>query len=350
MPDRFLAEDLIDFGAKLFHAAGMPEDRARIVGKLLVEGDLIGQTTHGLAQAPGYLAQLAAGLMPKDGEPEVINDRGAAITWDGKYLSGVWLVWKAIQTAAERVKTYGTVSISIRRSHHIACLSAFLPLATEQGLMMILACSDPANDGVAPYGSYQPLYTPDPIAIGYPTDGDPVLIDISASTTTLGMAQRLAANGEKFDGDWLIDNQGNATNDPKVLQDTPPGALLPLGGMDRGHKGFGLGLFVEALTSGLGGFGRADAPSQWGASVFLQLIDPEAFGGGAAFTRETGWLANAARGAAVAEGKPPVRLPGDGALARKRAALKDGVELHPSIMPQLAEWAEKTNTALPKAL
>ena len=79
-------------------------------------------------------------------------------------------------------------------------------------------------------------------------------------------------------GKWLVDNRGEATDDPAALKASPPGAILPLGGLDRGHKGFGLGLMVEALTAGLGGYGRADKPTSWGASVFLQMIDPEAFG------------------------------------------------------------------------
>ena len=216
MSQRYAADELIRFAADLFDNAGMPRDRAEIVAKLLVEGDLIGQTTHGLAQAPGYLGQLLDGRMPADGEPDVLKDRGAALTWDGKYLSGVWLVWRAIQEASQRIKTYGTASINIRRSHHIACLAAFLPLATEQGYMLVLACSDPANRAVAPYGSYQPLYTPDPIAIGYPTDGDPVLIDISASITTLAASclatSCLATNS--------LGSSGKAPRPPPLQQPT----------------------------------------------------------------------------------------------------------------------------------
>ncbi len=348
--ERYDAEGLRRFGGDLFTAAGMPGHRARVVADLLVEGDLIGQTTHGMAQAPGYLGALADGSMPKDGEPEVINDTGGTIVWDGRYLSGVWLVWHGMQTAFERIAQHGTVTLAIRRSHHIACLSAFLPHATERGYMMILASSDPANDGVAPHGSYQPVFTPDPIAVGYPTDGDPVLIDISTSTTTLGMAHRLMETGGKFPGDWLIGPDGEASDDPTVLRGDPPGALLPLGGLDRGHKGFGLALMVEALTSALAGHGRADGADTWGASVFMQMIDPAAFGGGDAFRRESGWLANACRAAQVAPGRPPVRLPGEGALARKRKALAEGVELYPTILPALAPWAEKLGVEPPKPI
>ena len=41
-----------------------------------------------------------------------------------------------------------------------------------------------------------------------------------------------------------------------------------MGGLDSGHKGYGLSLTVEALTGGLAGFGRADPKQGWGATVF----------------------------------------------------------------------------------
>ena len=350
MIDRYDASALIGFGAGLFAAAGMPGERAQLVSELLVEGDLMGHDTHGLAQAPAYLGALERGDMKPDGEPAVIADRGATLTWDGAYLSGVWLTARAIDVGLARVADHGTVSIAIRRSHHIACLAAFLPRATGRGCMVIVASSDPSEKGVAPYGAVAQLFTPDPIAIGIPTDGEPVLIDISASATTLGLAGRLAAKGEHLPHPWLIDHAGRPSDDPAVLQADPPGSILPLGGLDRGHKGFGLALMVEALTSGLAGHGRKDAPDRWGASVFVQVIDPEAFGGRAAFTAETGWLARDCRAAEVAPGRPPVRLPGDGALARKRQALAEGVALYPEIMPALAPWADKLGVARPPPL
>ena len=139
-------------------------------------------------------------------------------------------------------------------------------------------------------------------------------------------------------------------DDPAVLEADPPGALLPLGGLDRGHKGFALGLMVEALTSGLGGFGRANGPSNWGAAVYLQVIDPEALGGLEAFTFQTGWLADRCRAAAVPDGQAPVRLPGDGALARKRQAVAKGVLLYPTIMADLALWADRLGVVPPAPL
>lgn len=344
---RFDRAALEDFGAAVFRAAGLGGEAAEVTSRLLVEADAMGHDTHGLAQAPVYLQALADGFMIADSAPDVIRDKGAVLTWDGRYQPGLWLTWLAIQAAMERAETYGMASVAIRRSHHIGCLAAFLPLMTERGFMGLLYSSDPAIKAVAPFGSVEQVYTPNPIACGIPTGGDPILIDISASGTTIGLSMRAIAAGQPLGGEWLVDGQGNASNDPAVLQTDPPGALLPLGGADRGHKGFGLGLMVEALTSGLGGFGRLQGPTHQGASVFLQVMDPDAFGGGDAFRAEMQHLADACRNATVPPGKPAVRLPGERGLALKRQAAADGVPLHPTIIPALTPWAERYGVTLP---
>jgi LDH2 family malate/lactate/ureidoglycolate dehydrogenase len=75
--------------------------------------------------------------------------------------------------------------------------------------------------------------------------------------------------------------------------------------------------------------------------VFLQLIDPDAFAGIDAFKAETGFLAQACRSSRPRAGVAAVRMPGDSAHSRRRAQLEDGVELYPSIMPDLMAWADR---------
>ncbi len=346
----YAAADLVAFVRNLFAASGLGPDRAETVGRILVEADLMGHTTHGLALAAPYLAAIANGGMAVDGEPETIADRGAVVTWDGRRLPGVWLTAKAVDLGIERARRHGSATVVVRRSHHIACLAAYLPEATARGCMAIIASSDPSECSVAPFGGRRAVFTPDPIAIGIPTDGDPILIDVSASITTNGMTARLKSQGARYPGEWALDSEGRPTDDPAKVLTEPPGTILPIGGVGYGHKGYGLALMIEALTQGLGGYGRADGEPGWGASVFVQLFDPEAFGGSSAFTRQTGWIAEACRETPPVPGGEPVRLPGERALARRRAALASGLALHPGIMAALLPQAERLGIKPPVPL
>ena len=201
------APALVAFAARLFGSAGLDDDKAGTVARVLVEGDLLGHTTHGLALAAPYLRALLDGSMTKAGEPAVIADRGGALCWDGRRLPGPWLVVKAIDQALARVAEHGVAAVAIRESHHIACLAAYLERATATGRMILLTCSDPSEASVAPFGGLQALFTPDPIAFGIPTDGDPILVDMSASITTNGMTARLRNAGQPFPGPWANDRE-----------------------------------------------------------------------------------------------------------------------------------------------
>jgi len=334
-------EELTVFSGKLLAAAGLPVSRAKVVARILVEGDLMGHTTHGLQLLGPYLKGIESNGLSLDGEPDVISSRPVAEVWDGKHLPGPWLVDRGFETAAAMALEFGTGTVVIRRCHHIACLAAYLRPIVERNLLGLLICSDPANRTVAPHGGITPVYSPNPIAAGFPTDGDPVILDISMSSTTVGLCMRSKNADKKLPYPWVKDQKGKVIDDPSVVFANPPGSILPLGGTDCGHKGYALGLLVEALTSGLGAYGRADGAEDWGASVFVQVQDPEAFGGVKGMKRETGWLSDACRKSKVVPGQESVRLPGEAGLARRRQALVDGVVLYPGIMDTLNEWADK---------
>ncbi len=344
---RYAFDDLVEFARALLQRAGLGEAIATDVADVLAEGDLLGHDTHGLHLLAGYLAEIEKGGMARGGEPRVIAERPAVATWDGERLPGPHLVRRAIDWARPRAQLHGAATVVIRRSHHIACLAAYLERVARSGLVMMLASSDPAVASVAPFGGTQAVFTPDPLAVAFPTSGDPVMIDISASITTNGMSARLKNAGRRGSHPWWLDALGQPTDDPAVLFAQPPGTILPLGGLDAGHKGYGLALTIEALTGGLAGHGRADLHEGWGATVWLQLYDPDAFGGIGAFNSQTDWIADACRKSAPRLPGHPVRLPGERGLARKREQLAAGVALHPGILPALATWAGKLGVAMP---
>ncbi|CAA9417958.1 MAG: Malate dehydrogenase [uncultured Ramlibacter sp.] len=348
MTQRHSATALTQFARQLLLAAGMPPDKAEAVATILVEGDLMGHTTHGLQLLSPYLREIEAGTMRVDGGPEVVADVPAALTWDGRRLPGPWLVLQAMDAATQRAAKCGTGTVVIRRSHHIASLASYHERAAQRGVVLLLTCSDPNGASVAPYGGLDAVFTPNPISVGFPTGGAPVVTDISTSTTTNGLTTRLAQQGGLLPAEWLLDGQGRPSNDPAVLFTEPKGTILPLGGLDSGHKGYGLSLVVEALTGGLAGHGRADPREGWGATVFLQVIDPAAFGGRDEFVRQMGEVARLCKSSRPADAKRPVRLPGEKGLALKQEQRERGVQLHESILPALKPWAQKLRVSMPE--
>ena len=341
---------LTDFATSLLLAAGMDDDKARTVARLLVLTDMMGRRTHGLAMVPLYVADIRKGNMKVTGEPEVAKDTGATLVWDGRYLPGIWLVNRAIDTAIARCAEHGVVTVGIRRSHHIGCLAALAKQAADRGFVAIIANSDPANKRVAPYGGTEALFTPDPYAIGYPGADHPVLVDTCASITTTSMTRQKFAAGELFEHPWLLDADGNPTRDPAVLENREPrGSLQLIGGLEYGHKGFGMALMIEALSQGLSGHGRKDAPRQWGGNTFLQVLDPGFFAGREAFAEQMNFVSDRCRENRPIRPDRPVRMPGDAAAKGIAAALKDGIGYEPAAWTAIERCARELGVAAPSS-
>ncbi|TBW39460.1 hypothetical protein EYW49_06200 [Siculibacillus lacustris] len=154
-----------------------------------------------------------------------------------------------------------------------------------------------------------------PIAVGAPDDRVPAVAEILV------------------EGDLL----GHTTHGLQLL-------AAHFGEIERGA------MRVEGEPTVLGGSGRADRPTGRSAAVFLEIFDPAAFGGLDAFRRETGWLAEAARAVPARPGGSSLRMPGEAALRRRRDQMRDGIALHPGILPGLTPWAERFAVALPGAV
>ncbi|WP_108663803.1 Ldh family oxidoreductase [Acuticoccus kandeliae] len=331
---------LTTFTSALLQAAGMEAEKADIVAEVIVEGDLIGHHTHGVSMVPTYLSDLRDGRMTGRGDIEIIHRHGACATWDGKRLPGHWLIRRALEEACAFVAEHGVATVAIFNSQHTGALAAYLRRVTEHGLVGIVQSSNPAGSRMAPFGGTVPLFTPNPLAAGFPTHGDPVIIDISASITTTTMTQTLARRGERFPEAWALTADGHPTDDPQEVVHRG-GSLLPLGGNLKGHKGYGLAIIVEMLTQGLSGFGRADRPTGTAQSIFVQVIDPEAFGGRDNFLRQSTFMAEACRATPPGPGVTQVRVPGDSAAGHRRAALSKGVPVSAEVLAGLVTWAEE---------
>jgi L-lactate dehydrogenase len=187
--------------------------------------------------------------------------------------------------------------------------------------------------------------TPNPIAAGIPRDPDPILIDVSMSTTAAGVVARHKALGKKLPGAWVLDSSGQATDDPNAFSNG--GSILPIGGVDNGYKGFGMGLLVEALTQSLTGFGRADEPKDWGAGVWVVAFAPAQLTGDQAFRRQTNWIADACIGQESLDPARPIRIPGQLAIERKREALQNGLALPEIVYGRLTALAKRRGVPLP---
>ena len=344
---RYPADALRRLGAEMLGKMGMDADMARAMSARMVDAELFGHRTHGLAFLPAYLDRIQKGVLARSGTWEVLSDRGGVFAWRCERLPGAWVMEKATAELLERTPRHGVATATIANCSHIGCLQTYLLPFTEQGLVVSLAVTNPGVYSVAPFGGADAVLTSNPMAYGYPTSGVPVLIDQSTSVGSNALFAGYAARKERLPGEWLLDAQGNPTDDPNVLSASPPGTILPVGGVDFGYKGFGFGIAVEALSLALSGYGRADKPDAFGQSVFIQAMDPGAFAGRDVFLKEMDHLVAACRNSRPRPGVERVRVPGERALASKAEQEKNGVKLSTATLAKLQPWMQKLEVAMP---
>jgi len=335
------AEHAIQLANALLQAAGMSADQGDAVARRLVDGDLFGHSTHGLALLPLYLERLRSGEIETKRSVQVLTDRGNVFAWDAHRLPGAWVLELAIKQAIQRSREHHVVSASIANSAHVGCLQAYLEAIGEAKLMAIMSVTDPAVSSVAPYGGVEPLLTSNPIAACIPTQGDPILIDQCTSVMSNFAARSWIGKGAKLPGPWLLDASGGISDDPDVLLGDPPGTIQLLGGSEFGYKGFGLSLLVEALALGLSGYGRNVPHARGGQGVFLLIIDPDGFAGKTQFLQQMSEFADRCRDSVPAAPERPVRMPGDRALAHKRERLKNGLHWEEATIIAINHWAHR---------
>ncbi|QKX17545.1 Ldh family oxidoreductase [Microbulbifer sp. YPW1] len=349
MSTRYPAQALKQFASDIFVNAGLARERADVMAETFLQADLMGFTTHGLNRVASNLSWLRNGASRISGEPHLLADRGNIFNWDAEFLPGPWVISRAIDEALSRVEEHGVVTATVRRSQHIACLAAYLPKIIEKNCVAILTCSTPAEHTVSPQGSKTPLFSANPIAFCAPATDYPLLFDISMSVTAGGYVARAAREGKKLSQPYLKDSDGHLSDDPAAF--AQGGSILPVGGADHGYKGAALSAMFEILSMGLSGYGRADEVDEddEANSVFLQVIDPRAFGAENAFLRQTAALLQLWE-SCESDGNEPVRVPGKRAWGLRQSQLAEGVQLYPSIVEDLHKLADETGIAMPEPI
>ncbi len=332
-------------------AAGSSNEVAKVMANSLITGDLLGFRTHGVRRLPYNVKQLVTGKAQGSGEYRVVKERAAVAHWDANYVPGLYLMPKAVAAAMAMAKQCGTGTIVVRKMEHVASLAAYLEQATSAGLVVTMMVSTPAQASVAPFGATSRVFSPNPFALGVPTSSVPLLLDMSLSVTAAGKVRQAYDRNELLPWTALITANGEGSNDPGTYFSEPASALLPLGGLELGYKGYGLCLMSEIWTMALANYGRVEGASDGECnSAFIQVIDPEAFGELDEFIKVTDDLLERCRTATPIHAHEPVRIPGEQAAALKAEQLVAGVKIDQLTWAKLISCGERLGIAPPQQM
>ena len=321
---------------RIFERLGLEEDERQVVVERLMEASLSGYHSHGVMRIIMYTEGILAGNMIPGAPMDVLGETVSTVHLDANMGMGPWTATEAMKRAVGKAAATGVGCASVVNANDIARLGGYVEQPAKDGYIALLMTNDAGgNPCVAPWGATSPLMSTNPMAVGIPREsGDPVLIDISTGVTSEGGLKMLRNKGQAVPDGWLIDGDGRTTTDAEDYFATPRrAAILPLGSLLAGHKGFALSILVDVLTGGLSGAGCSGrSPEDLDRNaLFILAIDPEKFASRTAFSIEVDRLVESIRGARKAPGVTEIRVPGDGARRERERQLKQGIEIDPPV-------------------
>lgn len=343
------APALTEFATRLLHAGGVGADEAQLVADSLVAANLRGHDSHGVMRIPYYLDGVAKGEVISGAELSVIRDEPSVVVADGHWGFGQTQARRLTQRVIDKAASTGVGIGTLIHCAHVGRLGEYCEQAAEAGLVsMMMVNTHGTARRVAPVGGTAPRLGTNPLAIGVPADGGPLVLDFGTSATAEGKVRVKKIAGQVCPDGWLLDSAGQPTNDPNKLYADPPGTILPMGG-DQAYKGFGLALMVEIFAGALsGGLCAREKPlNQLGNCVYLQVLDPGRLGGADHFADQVRCLVDFVRSCPARAGAGEILLPGDPERRVLAARSTAGIPFDDGNWRQLADLAQRLKVSLP---
>lgn len=324
----------------VFHdTLGAPPEISKAAVDVLVDADVRGIASHGIAVLPYYLDKWEQGQIVPTAEIELVSQTATTSLFAGNRAIGHYTSRQAMQSAIDKAHSSGMGSAVVRNSTHNGAISAYTIQAAREGLLGIAATACAPH--VAPFGGREGLHGTNPISYALPRTGaDPIVFDFSTGYSSGKLKDQATVTG-RLPEDRALDADGEPTTDPDDLKN---GWILPV----AGHVGFGLALLVDGLTAAL-----ADSPigreiplvhetdGPYHGSFFCLALDPGAFGGAGAFSERIESLVNQVETHPPQDADRPVRWPGQRGWQLARENLEQGIPCEASRWEALLAELEK---------
>ena len=245
---RISADTLTDFATRLLVQGGLGGDEGALVAKSLVGANLRGHDSHGVMRVPSYLDAFHKGEVVADAPLTALRSSPSIFVGDGNWGFGQTQAQRLTKRLIEMARETGLAVGTLVRHEPRGALGEYCEMAADAGLVSIMMVNTHGNARrVAPPGGKSPRLGTNPLAIGAPAPGGAMILDFGTSATAEGKVRVKRIAGQLCPDGWLLDCNGQPTNDPNSLYASPPGTIRPVGG-DQAYKGFGLGLMVEIFA------------------------------------------------------------------------------------------------------
>ena len=335
---RIPSKELETYGVSVLGECGVPQDDAKIVMDCLLWGNLSGVDSHGIIRLPHYVRRLSNGTIKAQPKVTIDRRRNTLLRVDGDDGLGHVVTRRGVDAAIPICREQGSVTVVIGNSSHFGMAGYYLRDITGEGLVGMVTTHTDVR--IVPAGARSPFVGTNPIAFGFPTTGEPFVLDLATTKVSFGKIALARTEGRSIPDDWGVDKDGNPTTDPEALV-----------GMHAiaGYKGSGLAMVIDLLCSMFSGmpYGRhinrmyeeLDAPRKLGHLVTmwdigaLTPIDQ-------ARKRMTEYI-DELHGLPRQDPDQPIYYPGEPEVIKRAERTREGIPIEPGLVTELIELGSR---------
>jgi LDH2 family malate/lactate/ureidoglycolate dehydrogenase len=318
------------------------------VADCLVQANLRGLDSHGVARIPIYAKRLRLGLVNPRPTLALTRVAPSAAHLDGEDGMGMVAGTKAMEAAIALARDTGVGLVGVHRSTHYG-MAAYYVLRAAAADSIGFAFTN-SSAGMAPYGGTKPILGVNPLAVGVPAGRRPaIVLDMAMSVIARGKMRLAGMHGESIAEGLGVDAQGRPTTDGMAV--FGGGAVHPFGG----PKGSALAIWMEIMGGVLTGAAFAgdmkslyedfSGPQRIG-HVFM-AIRPDLFLSLPDFKARMDTMIERLKASEPAEGFDEVLMPGEPEVRREAERRRTGIPLTAEVLASLESESAETGIALP---
>lgn len=331
------------FMERVFVREGFSAPDAVSIADVLMQADLFGIESHGAQRMMYYHRNIQSGSVDVQAEVETVRETSVSALLDGHFAMGQLCGVRAMEMAIQKAKKAGVGVVCVRNSSHYGIAGYYPLMAAKEGLCAF-SMTNTGPIMVPTFGREMMLGT-NPIAFCMPADPYPFWFDASTTVVTLGKVEVYDKREKPMPHGWTIDGEGHIATDAAAMNASilagGKGGILPLGGEGEttsGHKGYGLGIMVEALTGVLAQ--GLLSPEMQGAhgdhtSHFFLAFDPSMFGDPVDIRAGMSRYLRMLRESEKLPGCARIYTPGEKAHEAQEKRLREGIPVEEKTLAEL---------------
>jgi LDH2 family malate/lactate/ureidoglycolate dehydrogenase len=341
----------------IFEKHGVSKEYSDVCADVLLSGDELGFTTHGLSRLGYYIKRIKDGVIDVSAHPEIIRDNKSCVTINGHNALGQIVGKCAIDQSIKKAQEHGISCVAVKNSSHYGIASYYSRYATSKNLVGMSFTN--ARPAVAPYEGVEPKMGTNPYAIAFPSDMEfPFSIDCATSVYQRGDLEVMARKTpDNYVPNCAIVSENQNLTFERSLRWLKQGiaALTPMGG----HKGSGLSIAIELMCSAfqsgaymsqLSGLyeGNTKNPN-YDIGHFFICIDPENFTDIDTFKKNVGDVMREIKSSKTAKDTDKILVPGELEYNTSLKVHKKGIEVSDELLVELntlgfSKWQKTDST------